>query len=80
MLGILDGIVGGTKVAISITGRGVRRATTVGNHVGLDNGMGNGGGDGTGEVCSFVGAGVGVDDGSELCDGDCIVGGLKFDH
>ena len=40
--------------------------------------MGNDCGDGTGEVCSFVGAGVGIDDGFQLCDGDGRVGGLIF--
>ena len=42
--------------------------------------MGDDSGGGTEDVGSFVGAGVGVDDGIELSDGDGIVGGLKFDN
>ena len=40
ILSILNGVVNGTGVAISLKGRGFGGATTVGNHVGLKNGMG----------------------------------------
>ena len=74
MLGILEGDVSGTGVAIILAGRGVGGAATVGIHVMLVNGMGDGGGVGTEEMRITIWAGVGNDKCMGLDDGDEIVG------
>ena len=62
----MHGDVSGEGVGISLAELGVGRACTVCTSLGPVDGMEDVCGDGTGEVCSFVGAGVGIDKGIEL--------------